>query len=486
MAVGCERGEVAAKSSVGPTWLDVGDTGYSVRMTSWLRDHIGIVRLRQLVEDARHRLALVPLTFLFAGVVLSQVTLVIDRQLDGESLPNFFETTVDSARAILGAIAGGLITAVTLLVSMVLVAVQLASGQLSPRTLRNWLGDRILQRAVGVVLGTTVFCLLGLRSARQLGDDLSIVPSTTVLVGVVLAIVSLVYVVRAIDQVTTNLQIGTIAQRLTDDTISTIRANGATRGAAPRRAPLAHDRRDDPDDIPGDAISVEADAAGWVQQIDTDQIVEVSPQGTTVWVVVTHGGYAMSRSPLAWVSGLPDRSDSDRNDDHDDDRGRDEIVDDIRNCFALGPSRTMQQDVGFGMAQLTDIAVRALSPGVNDPQTARDLTMHLGEILREVWTHERATETIDEDGRIVHRTVATHEQLLRAALDPIRHHGRHDPDVLRTLAGMLTSLRSEIERLDLPGPVEPIDEWLAEMDEIVDETGWSTRARHELSTTLAV
>ena len=75
---------------------------------------------------------------------------------------------------------------------------------------------------------------------------------------------------------------------------------------------------------------------------------------------------------------------------------------------------------------------------------------------------------IDEDGRIVHRTVATHEQLLRAALDPIRHHGRHDPDVLRTLAGMLTSLRSEIERLDLPGPVEPIDEWLAEMDEIDD------------------
>ena len=442
-------------------------------MTSWLRDHIGIVRLRQLVEDARHRLALIPLTFLFAGVVLSQVTLVIDRQLDDESLPNFFETTVDSARAILGAIAGGLITAVTLLVSMVLVAVQLASGQLSPRTLRNWLGDRILQRAVGVVLGTTVFCLLGLRSARQLGDDLSIVPSTTVLVGVVLAIVSLVYVVRAIDQVTTNLQIGTIAQQLTDDTIATIRSNGATRGAAPQRAPLARDPRSSSDDVPADAIPVEADVAGWVQQIDTDQLVEVSPEGTTVWVVVTHGGYAMSRSPLAWVTGLPDTDE------------RDEIVDDLRNCFALGPSRTMQQDVGFGIAQLTDIAVRALSPGVNDPQTARDLTMHLGEILREVWSHERAVETIDEDGRVVHRTVATHEQLLRAALDPIRHHGRHDPDVMRTVAGMLTALRSEIERLDLPGPVAPIDDWLAEMDDVVDETGWSPRASSELAATLS-
>lgn len=443
-------------------------------MTTWLREHIGIVRLRQLIEDARHRLALVPLTFLFAGVVLSQLTLVVDRQLDDQTLPTFFETTVDSARAILGAIAGGLITAVTLLVSMVLVAVQLASGQLSPRTLRNWLGDRILQRAVGVVLGTTVFCLLGLRSARQLGDDLSIVPSTTVLVGVVLAIVSLVYVVRAIDQVTTNLQIGTIAQRLTDDTISTIRSNGATRSAAPQRAPLAHEPHPRADEIPADAIAVEADDAGWVQQIDTDQILEATPNGTTVWVVVTHGGYAMSHSPLAWVSGITDADD------------RDAILDDLRSCFALGSSRTMQQDVGFGMAQLTDIAVRALSPGVNDPQTARDLTMHLGEILREIWSHERAAETIDEDGRVVHRTVATHEQLLRASLDPIRHYGRHDPDVMRTLAGMLTSLRCEVERLDLPGPVEPIDEWLAETAAIVDETGWSPRSRTEVAANLAV
>ncbi|MEZ5295026.1 MAG: DUF2254 domain-containing protein [Ilumatobacteraceae bacterium] len=437
-------------------------------MTTWLRDHIGVVRLRQLIEDARHRLALVPLTFLFAGVVLSQVTLLIDRQLDDESLPTFFETTVDSARAILGAIAGGLITAVTLLVSMVLVAVQLASGQLSPRTLRNWLGDRVLQRAVGVVLGTTVFCLLGLRSARQLGDDLSIVPSTTVLVGVVLAIVSLVYVVRAIDQVTTNLQIGTIAQRLTDDTIATIRSNGATRDAAPRRAPAAHRVPTASDEVPADAIVVEALDAGWVQQIDVDRMVEVNPPGSTVWVVVAHGGYAMSRSPLAWI--VPG-----------DDANEHELVDDVRNCFALGPSRTMQQDVGFGIAQLTDIAVRALSPGVNDPQTARDLTMHLGEILREIWSNEPATDTVDEDGRVVHRVVATHEQLLRAGLDPIRHYGRHDPDVVRTLATMLATLRAEVVRLDLPGPVEPIDRWLEELDDLVDDDGWSPRSRREIA-----
>ncbi|MAT04097.1 MAG: hypothetical protein CL424_03520 [Acidimicrobiaceae bacterium] len=456
-------------------------------MTTWLRDHIGVVRLRQLLEDARHRLALVPLTFLFAGVVLSQVTLLIDRQLDDETLPTFFETTVDSARAILGAIAGGLITAVTLLVSMVLVAVQLASGQLSPRTLRNWLGDRVLQRAVGVVLGTTVFCLLGLRSARQLGDDLSIVPSTTVLVGVVLAIVSLVYVVRAIDQVTTNLQIGTIARRLTDDTIATIRSVGASTDERPGHVPAAHPRP--PTAIPDGAVAVECDTSGWVQQIDIEQLVETLPEGATVWVVVVHGGFAIARSPLAWVD-LPSTDDTDETVQTgdtvqaDDDSGapdQEAVIESIRSCFALGPSRTMQQDVGFGTSQLTDIAVRALSPGINDPQTARDLIMHLGEILAELWAGEPADTEIRADGRLIIRSVASPEEHLRAALDPIRHYGRHDPAVMRTMADMLQTLRSEIVRRELPNPVDPIDRWIDELVAAVDDDGWTDRERSDFA-----
>lgn len=442
-------------------------------MTTWLRNHIGAVRLRQLVEDTRHRLAFVPLTFLFAGVVLSQLTLLFDRQLDDQTLPTFFETTVDSARAILGAIAGGLITAVTLLVSMVLVAVQLASGQLSPRTLRNWLGDAVLQRAVGIVLGTTVFCLLGLRSARQLGDDLSIVPSTTVLVGVLLAILSLVYVVRAVDQVTKNLQIGTIAQGLTNDTIETIRQNGATADARPRHAPVASPQPID--SYPDTAIAVECGASGWIQQIDAERLLHTLPSDATAWVVVIHGGFAMAHSPLAWVDFGNGPSDDV------DDEERAEQFDSIRSCFALGSSRTMQQDVGFGTGQLTDIAVRALSPGTNDPQTARDILMHLGEILGELWAHEPAAAELEGDGRRVVQPVASPEDHLRSALDPIRHYGRHDPAVMRTMAQMLQTLRAEIIRRELPNPIESIDTLLDELIRSADDGKWTDRERAEFA-----
>jgi len=445
-------------------------------MMSWLRDHIGIVRLRQLVEDARHRLALVPFTLVVGAVVLSQVTLLIDRRIDDQDLPTILATSVESARSILAAIAGGLITAVTLLVSMMLVAVQLASGQLSPRTLRNWLGDRVLQRAVGVVLGTTVFCLLGLRSARQLGSDVSIVPSITVLVGVALGVISLVYVVRAVDHVTSNLQIGTIAQQLTDDTIATIRANGAAIDERPGLAPVAHRHpQPAPSDeaevrrIPSTAVAVETDHAGWVQQIDAEQLLSVIPEGATAWIAVVHGGYVFSHAPLAWL----DLADGGTTTDDD----LDQALAGVRSCFALGPSRTMQQDVGFGIAQLTDIAVRALSPGTNDPQTACDLIMHLGEILRELWSHEPADVRLDDDGRRVYRAVPDPSQHLRAALDPIRRYGRHDPIVVRTLIEMATTLRNEVERRSLPGPIEPIDRWIDELATEVDDEGWIGRER---------
>ena len=121
------------------------------------------VRLRQLLDQARHRLLFLPLLFVVAGIALSQSMLRIDRSWGDDDVPDILRTTVDSARSILTAISGGLITSITLLLSMMLVAVQLASSQFSPRTLRNWIGDRSQQAAIGFVLGTTVYCLLILR-----------------------------------------------------------------------------------------------------------------------------------------------------------------------------------------------------------------------------------------------------------------------------------------------------------------------------------
>ena len=133
----------------------------------------------------------------------------------------------------------------------------------------------------------------------------------------------------------------------------------------------------------------------------------------------------------------------------------------------------MQQDVGFGVLQLVDIAVRALSPGVNDPSTANDVIVHLGAIMLAIWGLPVSAPATTHEGRTLVSPVATHEQLLRQAFDPIRRAGRADPVVLASLVRTLRLLIDECERRSLAGPVEPIEELIAAVRSSADRSGWS-------------
>lgn len=440
-------------------------------MRSWLTRRVGVVRLRQIVDEARHRLAFVPLAMTLVAVVASQVTLLIDRAIDDGDLPGPLVTTVDGGRAILATIAGGLITAFTLLVSMMLVAVQLASGQFSPRTLRNWLGDATLRRAIGLVMATSVYCLLALRSIRQVGED-AFTPHLTVIVAVLLGVASLVSVVRAVDHVTKNLQVGTVAQRITDETIGVIESvAGSFASEDPTVAPAtARARRPTgaAGAVPESAIVVEADRSGWVQQIDAVALAEALPEGSTAWIDVVHGAYVLRGAPLLRVDLGADDDDPD------------ELGGRIRSSFAIGESRTMQRDIGFGIAQLADIAVRALSPGVNDPQTAQDVIRHLGDVAVALWSFDEDPSVTVEAGRTIHRITTGHTEYLRAAFDPIRRYGRTDPAVMVAMARTIAEVRNEAVRRALPGPGAPLDEMLVEIAESADAATWLDRERDEL------
>lgn len=432
-------------------------------------ERFGIVRLRQVVEDLRHRLTFLPVVVMLAAVVASQLTLAADRRLGDVDLPAPLETSLDNSRLILSTIAGGLITTVTLLLSMMLVAVQLASSNFSPRTLRNWLGDTTLRWSVAIVVGTIVFCLMGVRSV-QIGPDAVDTPTVTVLVAVLLALVALVAVIRAVDHVASNMQVGTVAHRLVASTIRTLNDSHSPFAHQPPTPTPAGDRAvHGPLDPPEDAVVIESTKTGWVQQIDEETLTEALPEGAAVWISVAHGDYVISNAPLARLPADNAQGELDP-----------EVVQRIRSAFALGQTRTMQQDVGFGLAQLSDIAVRALSPGINDPETAANVVLNLGEVLREVWSHDPIDETVQSNGRTIHRLVPTHEQILRAALDPVRRHAREDPAVLSTMARSIRELRAEVERCGLPGPTPALDRFLQELwDTAVTDT-WLQRERAEL------
>lgn len=411
--------------------------------------------------------------YVVLAAIVVHILLFFDNRLADDDLPNILTTTVDSARSVFSAMAGGLITSITLLLSMMLVAVQLASSQFSPRTLREWLGDRTLQHTIGVVLGTTVFCLLALRSTRSLGDEgrVTTVPHSTVLVAVALGVVSLIAVVRAVDHLTNSLRIGSVTRRIAADTIAVITASerlragqypeGVHGGVSLESTDRGADDDADSEAIPDDARAIEAPTSGWLQQANDDTILDALPDGATGIVVAPLGAFVTAHAPLMWVSPAPPDDDP--------------CIDQLQLAFAFGDTRTLQEDVAFGILQLTDIAVRALSPGVNDPSTANDVIVHLGHVLTEAWSQPPAEHRRTERGRTVVRYQPAHGDLLVEAFGPIRRYGSADPSVLSTLARTVLTLRSEVERRSLPGPVGPLDDFLAELGFGDDRQTWTQR-----------
>jgi uncharacterized membrane protein len=393
-------------------------------------------RLRQLADRIRHRLSFVPMLYVIGAIVVVQVLLLIDRELGEQSLPTWLETTVDSARSVFSAMAGGLITSITLVLSMMLVAIQLASTQFSPRTMRDWLSNRTMQHTIGLVLGTTVFCLLALRSTRDFGEgETGIVPHLTVLVAVALGVLSLVAVVRSVDHLTHSVRVGAVADRVAAETISVVDRIDPTipTGQLPTVLPTA-DGTDElvATTIPPDAVGIETPRAGWIQQIDADALLDALPEASTAFVAVSIGGFVPAYAPLVWISPAPDA----------DDPCRSQVLE----AFAIGDGRTMQQDVEFGLVQLTDIAVRALSPGINDPTTAADVVVHIGDVLLAIWSRDEPSPSRTRDGRRVVLLQATHEAYLARSIGPIRRYGATDPEVMSTLLRTIVQIRSEVVR----------------------------------------
>ncbi|WP_420452224.1 DUF2254 domain-containing protein [Ilumatobacter sp.] len=432
-------------------------------LRDFFAERFGWVRIDQVVDRIRHRLTFVPVVYVVVSLIVSQLLLWGDRTVWADSLPVLLTTTVTSARSVFAALAGGLITSITLVMSMMLVAVQLASSQFSPRTLRDWLSDRVLQHTIGLVLGTTVFNLMALRSTRSFAEDgREVVPHVTVLVAVVLGVVSLVAVVRSVDHLTHSLRIGSVAERIATATIAAIRSSEDVRpGQGSAAVPAASEidpRHVGPDEVPDGAAAVEAWTTGWMQQFDSEAVIRALPEGATGHVVATLGGFVVEGTPLMWISPPPDEED--------------ECWDAVLHGFAIGDSRTLQSDVAFGILQLTDIAQRALSPGINDPSTANDVLVHLGAVLLAAWSLPTVEAVRSEDGRTLVRTELGHADLLHRALDPIRRDADDDPSVLMTMMRQVLLVRSEALRRQLPGPIGPLDEFVREALRMIDGSTW--------------
>jgi len=366
-----------------------------------------------------------------AAIVIASVAIGIDSGLGPSSstLPLGFTSTVASARALLGTIAGATITFAAIAFSVSLLIIQQASSQYSPRVVHTLFRDPFNRRVMGLVVGTFTYCLLILRSVRtalEEGGD-PVIPNLSVAIAVVLGIVTILAIVAFIDHSAHAMDISNILHDVEDEAIAQVRHEWTD--IDPETQPPSPPTR--PTDS---AYTIRFDRSGWIQQIDLDKLARSVPAGTTMWVDAYPGRYAVAGTPVCALSTAPGDAEV--------------MARDVLASVGIGATRTMQQDVSFGLRQLADVALKALSPGVNDPTTAQDAIFHTAAVLAEFLQRNPPAppEPHDDCGQVVLVHQPTHENLIRLAFDEVRQAAAPMPTVciyLLEALGLLSEVAND-------------------------------------------
>ena len=345
----------------------------------------------------------------------------IDQTLARSSwIPLLFAGGPEGARSLLAAIITSMISFTGLVFSITIVVLQLTSSQFSPRVLRTFLRDQFNQLTLGIFVATFVYALVVLRAVRGTSQIDPFVPQLAVTVAFGFVLGSVAVFLAYIHHIAQSIRAATIITNIWEETCELLDrqhpkdAQQATRMVQHR----------------GEARRVPAEGTGVVQRIDDAQLSKLAERhDVTIRVLRAVGEFVPAGAPLIDLYG---------------DGGGDVEAKSLQAAIELGRERSMEEDVGFGLRQLVDIAERALSPGVNDPTTAVQVIDQLHDLLRRLATrHLTPRRHTTEDGRVlVEVPHPAFSDYLELAVDEIAHWGEGDPRVLRRLRVMLQDLHS--------------------------------------------
>ncbi|MDQ3306942.1 MAG: DUF2254 domain-containing protein [Actinomycetota bacterium] len=441
----------------------------------------GGISLSHVRDEARTRLWPLPVVALVLavalGIGLPRLDAAIDDDLPGWLTVYLFGGGASAARTILGTIATSLISVTSLTFSLTVVTLQLASSQFSPRLLRTFTRDRFVHVTLALFLASFVYALTVLRTVRTAEErGTPFVPQLAVTLAFMLAIASVLGLVLFLAHLTRDIRVETILRNVHQDATGTIenvlrsRSEPAVGPSPPRR--------------PADGVvALVAPESGFLIGLDGARLCAAARDVDAVVVIeVPVGSALVANTPLgvAWSRSSEGLGD--------DDRAR--LQRGVARGLQTGFERTSREDVGFGMRQLVDVAIRALSPSLNDPTTAAYALNHSAALLCELLGRELDPRVVsdEEDTPRVVQTQYSFADLLELAISQPRHYGSADPLVADALLDLLNKVAWVA---DDPADLDAIESQLARLRAALDrhpfdeEQRTALRAREEaVSTTL--
>ncbi len=382
------------------------------------------------MERIRASLFFVPVVGVLTGAVGAALMIWIDSRLNlqASDVPLGVTSTVNSARAVLSTVAGATISFAAIAFSISLLIIQQASSQFSPRVVHTLFRDPFNKRVMGLVMGTFTYCLVVLRSVRTSAEASgdAVIPNLAVALAVAFGIATIIAIAAFLNHSAHSMDVSQILDRVESE---------AT-GHARREWSLAESDTSPPEasavpDHP--AHTVRFRHAGWVQQIDTDALLECLPDGATMWVHTYPGRYAIPGAPLCALSKAPEQVE--------------ETEHAIFDAVSIGNTRTMQQDISFGLREMADVGLKALSPGINDPTTAQDAIFHNAAVLAELLRRDPPPRELEGESecRVVLVEQPSGDDLVRLAYGELRRAAATQPAVCIYLLEALHLLREGLD-----------------------------------------
>lgn len=415
-----------------------------------------LMRIRRFRDRLSSSLFFVPMAFVLTAVVLGEVMLLVDERV--QHVPQRFTATVDSARAVLSVVAGATLGFAGVAFSVSLLLISLASSQYSPRVVHGLFRDPFNRRIMGIVVGTFTYCLVVLRSVRGPFEDSGqpLVPSLSILLAVALGVVSVLSIVSFISHSAHSMDVSVILRRVMAEALAAVRAGWPESGMAKEESSA--------EVPPGDGFIVAFETEGWVQYVDYEALLGGLEPGSCLRMATVAGRFAIPGTETCTIWPAP----------KDPDRARRSVLHNV----VLGETRSMQQDATYGVRQIADVALKALSPGINDPTTAQDALFHLGAVVREMLAREAPSHRRSgSEGRsLLSPEAITHEELVGLAFDEIRVASAGMPTVQIYL---LETLHLLIRSLDLSDRAEAVAALRHQADLIVETGELSTLTSHD-------
>jgi uncharacterized membrane protein len=303
----------------------------------------------------------IALTLGFAGVFISWIDETFP-YLAGFVPEMLFPSHSDPqvAQVILGGIANSIMTVVSIVFAILLMTLTLASMQFSPRIIVSFAKDQVTQWTLGVFLGTFCFCMAALPAAHSLPRPSE--PVLSVCGAMLLAVACVSLLLYFIHHISQSISVSYIADRIASET------EAAIDDVMPHRRQPRGYIEDEPREIVTWDIPLLSESSGYIRFIDTRLLVSLAKfHHVKIRAARRVGQFVPAGTPLVMA--------------YKGNRLAPSVVSEIVRAFDLGPSRTLQQDVEFGVLQIVDIALKAISPAVNDPTTAVTCVDQLSRVL---------------------------------------------------------------------------------------------------------